>query len=260
MSACPRRSRSRIAGTAYAPVAAGSPGPFERNTPSGLWARISSPVAVAGSTVTRQPWSASSRRMLRLISKTTNEAGVEGDDHVLLQWRGTACEWLGVAASLAYLGRGFDRVFVPGERQRQFARRLGFSADEIDLGFYSADAAAFTAAECRDEARRAFVFVGRLVQDKGIDVLIDAVPPADRTRVSDPFDLIVAGTGPKSAGLAGIPGVQACGFVPPTELPSVIQRVVRGRSAEFVRSLGRRGPRGDVRRSGGDHHRLCRCR
>ena len=38
-----------------APVAAGSPGPFDRNTPSGLWRRMSSAVAVAGTTVTAQP-------------------------------------------------------------------------------------------------------------------------------------------------------------------------------------------------------------
>ena len=48
-------SRSRITGTAYSPVAAGSPGPFDRKTPSGWWRRMSSAVAVAGTTVTRQP-------------------------------------------------------------------------------------------------------------------------------------------------------------------------------------------------------------
>ena len=41
-----------IIGTAYSPVAAGSPGPFDRNTPSACWRRISSAVAVAGTTVT----------------------------------------------------------------------------------------------------------------------------------------------------------------------------------------------------------------
>ena len=57
---------SRSTGTAYSPVAAGSPGPFDRNTPSGLWRMMSSIVAVAGTTVTRQPCAASIRRMLRL--------------------------------------------------------------------------------------------------------------------------------------------------------------------------------------------------
>src|SRR5947207_501885 len=41
---------SRSTGTAYSPVAAGSPGPFDRKTPSGRWRRISSlDVAVGGS-------------------------------------------------------------------------------------------------------------------------------------------------------------------------------------------------------------------
>ena len=64
-SGTPASSTPRIAGTAYSPVAAGSPGPFDRNTPSGLWRRMSSAVAVAGTTVTRQPAEARQRRMLR---------------------------------------------------------------------------------------------------------------------------------------------------------------------------------------------------
>ena len=43
----------RITGTAYSPVAAGSPGPFEK-IPSGLWRSTSSALAVAGTTVTLQ--------------------------------------------------------------------------------------------------------------------------------------------------------------------------------------------------------------
>jgi hypothetical protein len=56
-----------ITGTAYLPVAAGSPGPLLRNTPSGFIARMSSAEVVAGTTVTLQPSPAKSRRMLRLM-------------------------------------------------------------------------------------------------------------------------------------------------------------------------------------------------
>ena len=55
-----------ITGTAYSPVAAGSPGPFDRKKPSGLWLITSSNDAVAGSTVTRAPASTKLRKMLRL--------------------------------------------------------------------------------------------------------------------------------------------------------------------------------------------------
>ena len=63
----PLSMRLLITGTAYSPVAAGSPGPLERNTPSGLSATMSSAAVVAGTTVTLQPLAASSRRMLRLM-------------------------------------------------------------------------------------------------------------------------------------------------------------------------------------------------
>src|SRR6516165_6987378 len=45
----------RITGTAYSPVAAGSPGPLLKKTPSGRIARMSSAEVVAGTTVTLQP-------------------------------------------------------------------------------------------------------------------------------------------------------------------------------------------------------------
>jgi len=55
-----------ITGTAYSPVAAGSPGPFDKNTPSGLSAMMSSAEVLAGTTVTLQPEPASNRNMLHL--------------------------------------------------------------------------------------------------------------------------------------------------------------------------------------------------
>src|SRR6202021_1423650 len=48
-------------------VAGGSPGPLDRNTPSGLSARMSSAEVLAGTTVTLQAWPASWRRILRLM-------------------------------------------------------------------------------------------------------------------------------------------------------------------------------------------------
>jgi len=57
--------------TAAYPTAAGSPGPFERKTPSGCKARTSAARAVAGRTVSRQPESTRHRRMFRLMPKSS---------------------------------------------------------------------------------------------------------------------------------------------------------------------------------------------
>src|SRR5258707_7557754 len=57
-----------MTGTAYAPVAAGSPGPFDRNTPSGFIARISSADVVAGTTGTLAAVSAATGPELRFLA------------------------------------------------------------------------------------------------------------------------------------------------------------------------------------------------
>src|SRR5262249_56174785 len=63
-------STPRTASTAY-PAAAGSPGPLEKNTPSGPVARISSAVLVAGTTRTRQPRCAIDRGVAALMPRST---------------------------------------------------------------------------------------------------------------------------------------------------------------------------------------------
>ncbi len=75
-----RRAAARaapwIVGTAYLPVSAGSPGPLERNTPSGFSARISSAEVVAGTTVTAQPQIAEQPQNVAL------DAVIDGDDAI----------------------------------------------------------------------------------------------------------------------------------------------------------------------------------
>ena len=55
-----------IVGTAYAPVAAGSPGPFDKNTPSGFSSKIDFAEVLDGKTITSQPTDARQRRILCL--------------------------------------------------------------------------------------------------------------------------------------------------------------------------------------------------
>ena len=66
----PDSTSLRISGTAYCPVAAGSPGPFDSITPSGLRARMSSAEVEAGTTVTFAPREARARRMFRFTPKS----------------------------------------------------------------------------------------------------------------------------------------------------------------------------------------------
>jgi glycosyltransferase involved in cell wall biosynthesis len=139
------------------------------------------------------------------------------------QWLATPKQRLGVLTSPIHVKCYYDAAFLPGSRQRDFARRLGFPADRIYEGFYSADPEVFVPHGSLTEAhRRNFLFVGRLVVEKGIDVLVEAYKQY-RAAVHDPWGLIVAGTGPEVARLS-TPGVEAVGFVQPAGLPDLFAK------------------------------------
>src|SRR4029450_836730 len=90
------------------------------------------------------------------------------------QWWATPKQRLGVLTSPFVVRPAFDAAFLPGERSADFARRLGFDDDRIIRGIYSCDPPRFAAvAEARGAAapQPAFLYLGRLVTDKGIDTL-----------------------------------------------------------------------------------------
>lgn len=140
-------------------------------------------------------------------------------------WRGTPKQWAGRAVAPWLIRPTYDAAFLPGEPQAAFARRLGFPPDRILWGMYTADQPALAAAghAGRREPPPAFVFVGRLAPEKGVDVLADAYRRY-RAEVADPWPLLVCGTGPLSALVEATPGVEALGFVQPDGMPAVWAR------------------------------------
>lgn len=139
------------------------------------------------------------------------------------QWHGTLKQWVGVLSSPVFVRRLADFVLVPGDRQARFARRLGFPPRRQLRPSLSGRTHAFAAAaEIPLAARKAFLFVGRLVPEKGVDVLAEAYRRY-RARAEDPWPLLVCGAGPAADRLE-VAGIERCGFVQPTELPDVFAR------------------------------------
>lgn len=135
------------------------------------------------------------------------------------QWLGTPKQWLGRLTRQVYIQPRFDAAFMPGDEQAVFARNLGFKQHEIIVGLYTCDNPFFTGPQ--DPPRDSFLFTGRLVDTKGVDVLADAYR-AYRQQASDPWPLVVAGMGPMDEELKAIDGVQLLGFVSPKDLPAVM--------------------------------------
>lgn len=133
------------------------------------------------------------------------------------QWMGTIKQRLGVLGRSLLIQRNYDVAFVPGDRQRKFANLLGFPDSKIWLGLYSADTQKFLNHTGKRELE--FIFVGRLVTDKGIGNLIDAYK-SYRESNSEPLNLRICGIGPEEKAFHGIPGVIMNGFVQPANLAS----------------------------------------
>jgi glycosyltransferase involved in cell wall biosynthesis len=143
------------------------------------------------------------------------------------QWLRTPKQLLATLSSRIYLRPYFDAAFLPGPRQRDFALRLGFARDRIFEGFYAADVERFGCVPPLDapgaDARRAFLFAGRLIESKGVRTLAEAYA-AYRDAVADPWPLIVVGRGALKGQLRDRPGIELRGFVSAADLAGELGR------------------------------------
>jgi len=161
------------------------------------------------------------------VARTMREQDVvvvAGSDE---QWTGS---WRQQGARLIapwYLHSAIDVLWVAGERQRQFARRLGFRGIQCWDGVYGCDWSSF-AAQRTDVLPRAFLFVGRYIRRKGLDLLVDAYATY-RAQAENPWGLICAGRGEQEALLDEQPGIDNKGFVQPDALPELM-----GQAGAFV--------------------------
>lgn len=139
------------------------------------------------------------------------------------QWRGTLRQIAAAKLAPRYLHPAIDALWVSGERQRQFAHHLGYHGRQVFDGVYSCDWEAFRMPEKNHSRQRAFLYVGRYVEVKGLDVLLEAYGRY-RSRDADPWPLWCAGTGPLAHLLDGQEGVENLGFVQPSDLPALMHR------------------------------------
>ncbi len=135
-------------------------------------------------------------------------------------WHGSRKQYAGLVASRFYVLPLFDAAWVPGERSELFARRIGFEGHQIIRGANSADTELFERGPREQDeiaARKRFLFTGRLIWHKAPDLLAAAYAEY-RTRVSDPWELVVAGDGPERDHFTHAEGIDWRGFVQPDDL------------------------------------------
>jgi glycosyltransferase involved in cell wall biosynthesis len=137
------------------------------------------------------------------------------------QWHGSFKQRLGAITSKFFLKPSINTFVVTGDRQAIFARKLGY--ENVLYGFEAAEVEKFLADRSDKVWQRSFLFVGRLIPIKGLEILIRAYSNY-RNSSSRPWDLKIAGTGPLRDLVDGVPGIKYLGFIQPNDMPLIMKR------------------------------------
>ncbi len=133
------------------------------------------------------------------------------------QWKPSLKNYIIVWASYWLYRKYFDFIWVPGPYQYEFAKRLGFSEDHIVNNLYSADTDLFTLKANQDILNKRFVFTGRLAEEKGIRVLLNAFENTKKIKRHD-WQLLLIGNGPLSDAIRNHTNVTLINFLQPQQL------------------------------------------
>lgn len=159
------------------------------------------------------------------VAREVRKRGVPVVSNLDRQWQGRWKQQIARVIAPWYLWPAIDAMWVPGERQWEFAKRLGYTGKYCWHGMYACDWEAFAgSAESQRSRDRAFLFAGRYAAEKGVDTLIAAYRQY-RNEVNDPWPLICAGAGEKVDLIQEEKGVKDKGFIQPDVLPDLFQQV-----------------------------------
>ena len=147
------------------------------------------------------------------------------DNHYTGSFKQIILTW----ASPFTLKRWFSHVWVPGEPQYRYARKLGFNPGQIIDGFYSADVDHFdriygnTFPAKEKHFPHRFIFIGRYLGFKGIYELWDAFISALEKSGKTDWELWCLGTGDEWDSRKEHPKIRHSGFVQPGEMESILK-------------------------------------
>lgn len=138
------------------------------------------------------------------------------------QWRGGK-QWLNVLTAGFRQRSWFSHLFVAGEWQIKYARKLGFRPDQILMHNLSADVNLFSQIDINSREKeypKRLLYVGRFSPEKGLVGLLQAwqsVPDRKGWR------LTLVGNGPEREKLSGYPDVEILDFMNQQDLLKIME-------------------------------------
>ncbi|MBO9635719.1 MAG: glycosyltransferase [Chitinophagaceae bacterium] len=111
------------------------------------------------------------------------------------QWMGTLKQKVMAKTSFFFVKRFFKKLWVPGTYQFEYARRLGYARFDIMLNYYTANTELFKTTH-RTSMPKKFIYVGRLLEIKGVHVLLAALKLVAADLQKAGWKFVVIGNGP----------------------------------------------------------------
>ena len=116
------------------------------------------------------------------------------------KWKGTLRQRIGILLGKRMIHNSFSHCWVPGNLQKEFAKRLGFDDQHLKRGFYSCDFESFHALYIRNKQQKKesfphkLLYMGRYYEFKGIKDLWQAFSELQKENPND-WELWCLGTG-----------------------------------------------------------------
>ena len=144
-------------------------------------------------------------------------------------WRNTFKQNIASLVAPFFLPKIFTHIWVPGEPNAKYARRLGFNNNRLLTGMYSADYDLFHQYYLRyREAKqkqfpKRFIYVGRYTEIKGVRELWQAFLQLQKEQPNE-WELWCIGKGELDAEFPTHDKIKNFGFVQPKELNKYIEQ------------------------------------
>lgn len=141
------------------------------------------------------------------------------------QWRGNLRQVLGCLYFRLTLKKNISHAFVAGQKQAEFAKRLGFDETNITKGLYCCDYVLFNSyANLKTKGGvpfpKRFLYVGRYAKEKGVEDLWTAFIEMQNEQSSD-WELWCLGKGDIKP--VQHPKIKHFGFLQPSEMAKIIE-------------------------------------
>jgi glycosyltransferase involved in cell wall biosynthesis len=162
-------------------------------------------------------------QIIKWFKSKNVKTAISLDNH----WTASFKQYLASIISRFTILNYFDKAWVPGAIQQQYAVKLGFKISEIELGFYCADTTRFTKIYNERQKiqyssdKNVLLYVARYVKHKGIFDLWNAFLEFKKTDTKH-WELWCIGTGEEWENRIEHPAIRHFGFKQPDELQDYI--------------------------------------